>query len=145
MAVPTPITQKPLTQGVWIPCIWALALGRAMTASSHPGPTAHRHPGAHSPSWEWENQIWEVPEWGPQKAGSGGEAAGPAGWLGPPEPRLPLRKPPMKEEGGALPIRLLPAAGRGHGQGGWAQSGVHPLGIHSPRAHTALVPHVFLV
>lgn len=66
---------------------------------------------AHSPSWECENQIWEVPECGPRKAGSGGEAVGPEGWLGAPEPRLPLRKLPMKDEAGALPISPLPAAG----------------------------------
>lgn len=73
-------------------------------------PSAQR-PGAHSPSWECENQIWEVPECGPRKAGSGGEAVGPEGWLGAPEPRLPLRKLPMKDEAGALPISPLPAAG----------------------------------
>lgn len=70
----------------------------------------HRGVRLHSPSWECENQICEVPEWGPQKAGSGGDAAGPPGWLGPPEPRLLLRKPPMKDEAGAFPIRPLPAA-----------------------------------
>lgn len=75
------------------------------------GAATHPCPGARSPSWECENQIWEVPEWGPRNAGSGGEAVGPAGWLGAPEPRLLLRKPPMKEEAGALPIRPLPAAG----------------------------------
>lgn len=113
---------KPIRVG-WRPP----ARGRALAVSQAPtgsvcvplrSAATRPRPGARSPSWECENQIWEVPEWGPRNAGSGGDAAGPAGWLGAPEPRLLLRKPPMKDEAGAFPIRPLPAAGERRESGG---------------------------
>lgn len=122
---------KPIRAG-WRPP----AQGRALAVSQAPtgsvcaplrGAATRPRAGARSPSWECENQIWEVPEWGPRNAGSGGDAAGPAGWLGAPEPRLLLRKPPMKDEAGAFPIRPLPAAGRRESQGEPT-----PLRTHSP-------------
>lgn len=77
-----------------------------------------RHHHASLPSWECENQIWEVPEWGPRKAGSDGDDAGPVGCGGAAEPKLLLRKLPIKDEAGEFPINPLPAKGIRKGGGG---------------------------
>lgn len=52
-------------------------------------------------------------EWGPRKAGSDGDDAGPVGCGGAAEPKLLLRKLPIKDEAGEFPINPLPAEGMG--------------------------------
>lgn len=50
-----------------------------------------------------------MPEWGPWKAGSDGDDVGPVGCGGAAEPKLLLRKLPIKDEAGEFPINPLPA------------------------------------
>lgn len=81
--------------------------------SEPPAAGAAGSPDPDLPSWEWENQIWEVAGWEPRYACSEGEGAGPPGCAGAAEPRPPERKLPMKEEAGELPIRRLLAVDTG--------------------------------
>lgn len=50
-----------------------------------------------------------MPEWGPRKAGSDGDDAGPVGCGGAAEPKLLLKKLPINDEAGEFPINPLPA------------------------------------